>query len=360
MDTLPNLGRISPPPPYTDEWHHVPPFDDDLPWNGPLNSLYGFSTPHAPFENSSDQSRASYHLPHHGLPQELRDIIYRYALCPPDGIAIRNYECGLKSVRSIASGLLGASRQVRAVTHSILHGENVFRFESLDSFQICTFLGAYLSSVVPLNTKHIHIERPLTCDCSTHHEATCISNNTAFADGDALLSAWFLEDTITLDTVTLDTWERSDSRRFVFPKWPFKNPFYSTIFQAFERGHVNELRFSAPCVCKDFQVFGAAVRRGVIPWLRHHNQLFENLEHNKDGWDIDLKPYPDFVVEKTGKALTNNDLVVLQEARLTLRRGEPRAGEDGLVAVLRRHVLNGMTGYLIFREPSPDHRVFRR
>lgn len=80
----------------------------------------------------------SFHLPHRGLSQELRDMIYKHALCPPDGLRIqRGYirsfkgskESILKCVQPVASALLHTNRQVHDATLPLLYGGNVFSLD---------------------------------------------------------------------------------------------------------------------------------------------------------------------------------------------------------------------------------------
>jgi len=185
-----------------------------------------------------------------GLSQELRDEIYKHALCPPEGITIEpdGYidDSKFKCIQPVASALLRTNSQIYNTTLPILYGANAFSLERSRSDAL-RFLRT-LSKSSRLQIKSLSLSSELMA-ADDHDNLGYAKRLCKF-----IIADMRLED-ITL-AVPNDMEAGTKGKGEDQYEW-FMWTLHEALLKAFKGGHFRQIRFAHPKMCnKDISVYG--------------------------------------------------------------------------------------------------------
>ncbi|KAF2805943.1 uncharacterized protein BDZ99DRAFT_100465 [Mytilinidion resinicola] len=124
--------------------------------------LHGTATKHFQRKTNDNKMASSYHLPYRGLPQELLDMIFTYALCPNEGLTIcsagengqgpgwgHSQPC---HIQGLAAGLLRTNSKTYHDTKAILYSNKriTLATPSMAAFEFIVDLPLHIKSAVLL------------------------------------------------------------------------------------------------------------------------------------------------------------------------------------------------------------------
>ena len=267
----------------------------------------------------------------HGLPQELRDEIYKHALCPPEGITIEPDGYGsnskFKCIQPVAAALLRTNSQVYNTTLPILYGANVFFLERSCSAAL-RFLRT-LSKSSRLQIKSISLSSELM--------AADDSDNWGYAKKlcKFLITDMRLED-ITL-AVPNDMEAGTEGRGEDQYEW-FMWTLHEALLKAFKGGHFRQIRFAHPKMCnKDLSVYGFHNMENYIEGMLIEEYQQPLDERRGQYWDSFFdSPFGDTVCEDNLGAVHEYVRNAWHRAGYTVERDSSRQGEKGTTLVIQR------------------------
>ncbi|MCJ1367893.1 hypothetical protein MMC16_007029 [Acarospora aff. strigata] len=269
------------------------------------------------------------------LSQELQDMIYEYALCPPEGLTIHpppyTYERPLddeklkyKCIQLIAPALLRTSRQVYSVALPILYGRNVFSLQ-MSCCDALHFLSRTLPQQHQSQIKNLHLPRTMMAADDRHNLAHAKSLGAFLVDHKNMRG---LED-ITL--VVPDS-----GAQYEWFLWPL----YKALTKAFkEDGRLRCLRFTHQWMyTEDVRVYGIDANKNYIEDFVLEEEYRKLLDERR-GRYLDCC----YNARRDGTdCLDTLDAVyadvedVWHRAGFTIERDSCRPGEQDTVLVLRR------------------------
>lgn len=285
----------------------------------------------------------SFHRPHRGLPQELRNMIYEWALCPPGGITIQRKTCvetssdededlkikKFRSIQPVAAGLLCTDRQVYGVTSPIFYNRNVFALD-MSCLDALTYLQSLskdgLSKIKALSlsrkfpkdddgTTHLHAEKL----CKVIVEDMRLTSLTLPVPDD--FRATIDREIGCMDQYDLFTWT-----------------LHTALIEAFKGGHFSEIRLAHPEPCAnyvDVYSFGNVefflVDALMKDWKGVMNEAFNRYYRSRPAAYLSGT-----VTEKALDAFNKYIHDTWARAGYCIERYGNRPGEDGTVLVIRR------------------------
>ena len=186
----------------------------------------------------------------HDLSQELKDEIYKHALCPPEGITIErdgyDDDKKFKCVQPIVSALLRTNSQVYNTTLPILYGANVFSLEGSCSDALRFLRTLPKSSRLQIKSLSLSYELMTADDSDNLGYAKKLSK--------FLIAHMRLED-ITLavpDDLEAGT-EEKDEDEYAWFMWTL----HEALLKAFKGGQFRRIRFVHPKMYnKNLSVYG--------------------------------------------------------------------------------------------------------
>lgn len=277
----------------------------------------------------------SFHLPHRGLSQELRDMIYKHALCPPEGPRIvhsrsledsRHPKCKkFKCVEPIGSALLRTNRQVYDATLPLLYGGNVFSLDMTcpDALQLLQALPKkYQVLIRKLNLPTLLM---MADDMGNRMHAEELSR--------------FVIDNLRLEDVTLsvpddlEAGTKEDEGQYEWFMWTMHKAFV----EAFREGHFHEIRFAHPEPCTENSSVHEFYNKGPIEDVLLEEYRKRLAERKDLYWNSYYHAQRNGTIcGDTLDAVHEFECEVWRRAGYTLERDISRPGEKGTVLVVRR------------------------
>ena len=261
----------------------------------------------------------------HSLSQELRDEIYKHALCPPEGITIEPDGYGrnskFKCTQPVAAALLRTNSQVYNDTLPILYGANVFSLGGSCAHAL-RFLKT-LSKSSRLQIKSLSLSSELM-------EADDSDNL-----GYAKKLCKFLITNMRLEDITLaapNDMAASEGKGHDQYEW-FMWALHEGLLKAFKGGQFRQIRFAHPIMYnRDFSVYGFYNIENHIEGMltEEYEQPLDELRSQY--WD----QFDDPVCEDNLGAIHECIRNVWHRAGYTVERDSSRQGEKGTVLVIRR------------------------
>lgn len=274
----------------------------------------------------------SFHLPYRGLSPKLRDMIFKRALCPPEGLTIEpiwpsedDEDLKFKCVQPVASALLRTNRQVYDATFPLLYSGNVFSLHMTceDALQLLQDLRRrYRRLIKNLN---LPIRLMSADDQGNRQHAEELSR--------------FIIDKLRLETVTLrvpDDLHAGTHKSGGQYDW-FMWTLHVAFVQAFQEGHFHEIRFAHPePYAENLSVYEfhnkSYIEKTLLEKysesLAERRALYENsaLDAQRNGT----------ICQDTLDAVHEFERDLWHRAGYTIERDISRPGEKGTVLVVRR------------------------
>lgn len=271
----------------------------------------------------------SFHLPHRGLPQELRDMIYKLALCPPEGIEIQGdfnwrplepITLRVKCVPHIASGLLRTNCQVHDSTLPVLYSGNVFTLD--------TSCSGALKFLRTLPEQSLLLIKNLSLSNKIMDVNVDSNPMSATLELSKLLLA-----NLRLENVTIAMPVESDLEDDTEYEW-FPWTLHTALINAFHTGRFHEVRLAYPATyAEDVSVYSFFQIQCIGSVL---------LEGDQDVIDTMYWNSRHEAIRNGGLRRDSHDAVyeferdVWHRAGYTIERDSSRPGEKGTFLVVRR------------------------
>lgn len=286
----------------------------------------------------------SFHLPHRRLPQELRAIIYQYALCPPEGLTIQPSvdqevlekapESRLRCQPAIASGLLCTNRQVYDATLPVLYKGNILAMKTR-CWNALRLLQS-LPKQTRLLIKCIHLPKELMApDEIQNREYT-----------EQLCR--FLIDDMRLETVSLAVPDdllrvkySSDYRHPSYPeRFEWTLTMHEIMIKAFHEGHFHGLRFVHPkFYYENFDPLSGTRTTRIERKLMGEHQLSVDLRRDRY-WEA-------YYAAQRNRTVCQDTRDALREFETDVRR------RAGFIYEPEAHRLDGIVTVMVFRRIAP-------
>lgn len=267
------------------------------------------------------------------LPEEIRQIIYQHALCPPEGLTIKSdsrssdpAESRFKSVPGVPAALLRTCRHVYDGAKSYLYRNKVLCLD-----MTCENALEFLQRLPQSARSQIRSLRLCRCMMAFYDIRNHIDVATRLAG--------FILEAMSLDTVTLampDDLTVGDFFGGDYDWWSWL--LHRKSIEAFRDGHFTQLRLSHPRhYSEKADVHDFHNVRSVEKWLLGMEKWESIEERIQAYWGHHHRlVYVPAVFYNTRETLRELARKTLLENGFVIQRDEPEPGENGTVLVIRR------------------------